>query len=119
MDRQQTEEFSKLIEKIKYSNTAIIVEGKKDKAALNKLGIMNIVELTKKPLFRIVEEISNDNKEIIILTDLDKKGKELYGKLSGDFHKYGIKINNELREFLFKNTKLRQIEGLAGYLEIS
>src|SRR3989338_9297625 len=119
MDRQQTEEFSKLIEKIKYSNTVIIVEGKKDKEALNKLGIMNIVELTKKPLFQIVEEIANNNKEIIILTDLDKKGKELYGKLSRDFHKYGIKINNELRNFLFKNTKLRQIEGLPSYLEIS
>ncbi len=119
MDRQKTEEFSKLIEKIKYSNTVIIVEGKKDKAALNKLGIMNIVELTKKPLFQIVEEIANDSREIIILTDLDKKGKELYGKLSRDFNKYGIKINNELRNFLFKNTKLRQIEGLSSYLEAS
>ena len=119
MDNQKTEEFNKLIEKIKNSGTAIIVEGKKDRAALEKLGLTNIQELSKKPLFQIVEEVANENNEIIILTDLDRKGKELYGKLSRDFHKYGIKINNELREFLFKNTKLRQIEGLAGCLEIS
>ena len=119
MKNQQAEEFSNLIEKIKDSNMVIIVEGKKDRISLEKLGLTNIKELSKKPLFQIVEEIANENNEIVILTDLDKKGKELYGRLSRDFHKYGIKINNELREFLFRNTKLRQIEGLAGHLEIS
>lgn len=110
------EELYKLIESIKDSNTLVIVEGKKDKSALNKMGINNIIELSKKPLFQIVEEISNSNEECIILTDLDKKGKELYGKLNSDLQKRGIKVNNKLREFLFKNTKLRQIEGMEAYL---
>ena len=116
MDKK--EEFNKLIEKIKNSNTLIIVEGKKDKIALQKLGLANIIELNKKPLFQIVEEISNSNDECIILTDLDKKGKELYGKLNSSLQKHGVKVNNKLREFLFKNTKLRQIEGMDSYLEI-
>ena len=117
MNKETAEKFNKLIEETANSNILIIVEGKKDRIALEGLEIKNIVELNKKPLFQIVEEITEGNKEIIILTDLDKKGKELYGKLSKDFHKFGIKINNELREFLFKNTKLRQIEGLTAYLE--
>ena len=109
--------LNSFIEKIKDSNTLIIVEGKKDKSALQKLGIFNIVELNKKPLFQIVEEIANSNDECIILTDLDKKGKELYGKLISNLQKNGVKVNNKFREFLFKHTKLRQIEGINTYLE--
>ena len=113
---KETEEFIKHIEKIKNSNTIVIVEGKKDRAALNKFGITNIIELTKKPLFQIVEEVADSNEECIILTDLDKKGKEIYGKLNSDLQKHGVKVNNKFRNFLFKNTKLRQIEGMDTYL---
>lgn len=115
MDKK--EEFSNIMEKVKNSNTLIIVEGKKDKTALQKLGLSNIIELNKKPLFQIVEEVSGSNEECIILTDLDKKGKELYGKLNSDLQKHGVKINNKFRDFLFKHTKLRQIEGIDSYLE--
>ena len=111
MDKK-IEEFQNFVDKIKNSNTLVIVEGKKDRIALNKISINNIVELNKKPLFQIVEEISDSNDECVILTDLDKKGKELYGKLNSDLQKRGVKVNNKLREFLFKNTKLRQIEGI-------
>ena len=116
--QEKIEEFNNLIEKIKYSNTLIIVEGKKDKIALQKLGISNIIELNKKPLFEIVEDIANSNDECIILTDLDKEGKQIYSKLNSNLQKNGVKVNNKFREFLFKKTKLRQIEGLDSYLEI-
>lgn len=111
------EEFKKHIDKIKSSNILVIVEGKKDRNALESLGISNVVELSKKPLFQIVEEIAGSNKECIILTDLDKKGKELYGKLNSNLQRHGVKVNNKFREFLFRNTKLRQVEGLGSYLE--
>ena len=114
---QKTEEFNNHIEKIISSNTLVIVEGKKDRIALEKFGIRNIVELNKKPLFQIAEEISNSNDECVILTDLDKKGKELFGKLNSGLQKNGVRVNNQLREFLFKHTKLRQIEGLDSYFE--
>ena len=109
-------ELHNFIEKIKDSNMLIIVEGKKDKAALQKFGIDNIVELSKKPLFQIVEEVSHSNEECIILTDLDKEGKQLYSRLNSYLQKNGVKVNNKFREFLFRNTKLRQIEGIYSYL---
>ena len=115
---KKIEEFNSFIEKIKSSNILVIVEGKKDRASLQKLGISNIMELSKKPLFQIVEDIANSNDECIILTDLDKKGKEIYGKLNSNLQKNGVKIDNRLREFLFKNTRLRQIEGIDTYLEV-
>src|SRR3989338_2793007 len=111
------EKINFLIEKIKNTNILVIVEGKKDRMALQRLGIKNIAELSKKPLFQIVEEIANSNKECAILTDLDREGRQLYSKLNSNLQKNGVKINNKLREFLFRNTKLRQIEGINSYLE--
>ena len=115
MDRK-TEELWNLIEKVKSSGILVIVEGKKDRAALNKLGIDNVIELSKKPLFQIIEEVSNSNKECVILTDLDKEGKEIYGKLNSQLQHHGVNVNNKLREFLFRHTKLRQIEGIDSYI---
>ena len=110
------EELNKEINKFKETGRIIIVEGKKDRRALEKLGFKNIVELNKKPLFQIIEDISNKNKECDILTDLDKKGKELYGKLNSGLCRYGVKVDNKFREFLQKNTRLSHIEGLFNYL---
>ena len=110
-------DFQDYIEKIKEFNIVIIVEGGKDKTALQKLGISNVIQLNKKALYQIVEEVANFNEECIILTDLDKKGKEIFGKLNSDLQKNGVKVNNKFREFLFRHTKLRQIEGIDSYLE--
>jgi len=117
MNRQDKQEFTDIIQRIKESNIQVIVEGKKDRKALNAYGINNIIELNQKPLFQIIEEVSSSNSECVILTDLDRKGKELFGKLNSGLQQKGIKINNTLRDFLFRSTKLRQIEGLASYLE--
>ena len=78
--KKNIEELQGFIDKIKDSNVLVIVEGKKDKTALQKLGINNVMELSRKALFQIVEEVASSNKECVILTDLDKKGKEIYGK---------------------------------------
>jgi 5S rRNA maturation endonuclease (ribonuclease M5) len=128
------------VEELKHCGKIIVVEGKKDILALKKLGVdeKNIIPLNK-PLFEIVEDIVNknnnknfeknkkiknninknkkNNKEIIILTDLDKKGKQLYGKLKKDLCKNGCKIDHYFREFLQRKTKIRQIEGLPRYIE--
>ena len=108
-------ELDQWIEKLKKEKKWIIVEGIKDKKALEILGIINIITL-KKPLYAVVEEIVSKAKEVILLTDLDPKGKELFARLSKDLQKQGVKIDNKFREFLFKETKLRQIEGIVSYL---
>ena len=111
------QDFIEQIKKFKKDskNKIILVEGKKDKAALAALGIKNIITL-KKPLYQIIEQIVKSNKECILLLDLDKKGKQLYARISSKLKQFGVKIDNSFREFLFK-TKLRQIEGISKYLE--
>ena len=112
-----SEELISFIEKLKESNKLIIVEGEKDKKALETLGIKKIITLNKEPLFKIAENISKEHRDVIILTDLDKKGKQLYGKLNSSLQRLGLRVDNSFRNFLLKKTKLRQIEGIISYLE--
>ena len=101
------------LQEIQEQNIPIIVEGRNDKKALQELGLENIFTLNM-PLFKIVERISG--KEVVILTDLDKKGKQLYRRIQHDCIHHGIKVNNRLRHFLFRETQLSHIEGLGTYL---
>ena len=111
------EEIMENVRKLRESSTAVIVEGIKDKLALEELGIKNIITLNKRPLFEIVEEVSDNYEKCAILTDLDKEGKKLFGKLNSGLSLHGVKVDNHFREFLFKKTKLRQIEGIDSYVE--
>lgn len=114
---QTKEDFEKQIKKLEEDSRdkIVLVEGKKDKAALTALGISNI-KILNKPIYKIIEEIVESKKECILLLDLDKKGKEIYSKISSALKEFGVVIDNNFREFLFK-TPLRQIEGLTKYLE--
>ncbi len=109
--------FSLLIEidKAKNSDALIVVEGCKDKKALEKLGFKskNIIILHGRPFYVTVEKIKT--KECIILTDFDKKGKHLYHSLKKELVKKGVRINNRLRIILLKN-KISHIEGLATFI---
>lgn len=110
----EVEEVHKLLDEIRQKNILVVVEGLKDVRALNALSITNILSL-KKPLYAVVEDIAAIAKEVVLLTDLDEEGKKLYRVLSGDLQKHGVKVDNKLRELLFK-TPLRHVEGLAGFL---
>jgi len=101
----------KLLGDIIARDVMVVVEGNKDKRALEELGVKNI-KVLKKSLYETVEEIKDED-EVVLLVDLDRQGKKIYSRLMSDLVGFGVKINNKLREYLFKNTKLRQIEGLT------
>ncbi len=103
-------------QELKQSNIPVIVEGKKDKLALQDSGVKSIYTLSRKPIYAIAEEISSNSKECIILTDLDKKGKLLFSKLSHDLQRMGVKINNKFRNYLYKETKISNIECLNKFI---
>lgn len=110
----EVEDILEFLDEIKQKNLLVVVEGLKDVRALNELGITNILSL-KKPLYAVVEEIASKAKEVVLLTDLDDEGKKLYHELSRGLQRHGVKIDNRLRELLFK-TPVRHVEGLSGYL---
>ncbi|MFH1510469.1 MAG: toprim domain-containing protein [Candidatus Woesearchaeota archaeon] len=110
------DEFCQWRDKLVAGGKPIIVEGKKDLAALRSIGVTNqIFLLNKKPLFAVVEDVVSVAKDVVILTDLDDEGKMLYSRLRHDLGRFGVRIDRKFREFLFKETRLRQIEGLRSY----
>lgn len=110
-------EFEKELEILKESSEEkiVVVEGIKDKKALEKLGVKNIICLTK-PLYQIAEIIQKKGRPCILLLDLDKEGKRLYSILNHDLNQFGVQIDDRFRKFLF-TTSLRQIEGIGSYLK--
>lgn len=111
---KELDEIEELLTQIRDSDKIVIVEGIKDRRALKEFGIENVITLNK-PVHQIVDRVSSE-KEVVILTDLDREGRHLYSQLKKSLDRIGVKVDNRLRELLFKKTELRQIEGLAGYL---
>ena len=125
--RQEAEQLREHINTMIRDENIVVVEGIKDKKALEEFGIRNILVLNKRPLYAVVEKVATvvdktkkltgEKISVVILTDLDKTGKKLYGKLNSDLQHFGVRIDNKFREFLFDETKLRQIEGMKKYVE--
>lgn len=111
------EELVSWLERTREEGTIVIVEGKKDREALSAFGIKRVKVLSKRAIYKVVEETAKAAKKAIILTDLDKEGKRLFGILNHYLNQHGVHVDKRFREFLFKNTKLRQIEGIARYAE--
>lgn len=105
------------LRKLRQTDAPIVVEGPKDERALVALGAKRIVRLSRKPLFAIAEEVANEYDNVILLTDFDKKGKELYGRLSKLFNRLGVKVDSYFRETLQKHARISHIEGLYTALK--
>ena len=105
----------------KYFNYPVIVEGKKDVSSLEVVGFKRIYAINQNSVSlgerveQIAFEIGRKNK-ICILTDFDKKGKELYFLLKKLFQEQGMQIDSSLRSLLFR-AGISHIEGLAGFIE--
>lgn len=104
-------------EKLANSKKLVIIEGPRDEHALHLLEITNTYALNKKPLYKVVEEVAEQSKEVVILTDFDAEGKKLFAKLNTDLQKHKINVNTYFREFLYLNTSIRHIEHLTGYIK--
>lgn len=99
----------------------ILVEGKKDEEALEKLGIEgNFIKVsgTSLKLFEIAELAANSSSKVIVLTDFDKKGNELAKRLSKDIQSLGSHPNLQIRNSIMGMTRryIKDIESLPRHL---
>jgi 5S rRNA maturation endonuclease (ribonuclease M5) len=105
----------------KYRDFIFIVEGKKDTAALRALGFEKVYEIHQTGITiheRIANIISNLDKKdtVCILTDFDKKGKQLHLIIKTEMQDFGVKLDSTLRNIL-QRTNVSHIEGLDSYVE--
>ena len=102
------------VARISENGTLVLVEGKRDRQSLQRLGLINIQSLDG-PLFEVVERIARDHRDVVLLVDLDAEGRKLYRRLAHDLAAHGVRVDDALRNLLFQ-TPLRHIEGLATFL---
>ncbi|WP_457622878.1 toprim domain-containing protein [Persephonella sp.] len=101
---------NKLLQTSLNPKTVILVEGKRDKYNLRKIGIKNVIPLQGKKFYDILEIVEDCN-EVILLFDLDKQGEKIFLKFYKILRREGIPVNIEFREYL-KNFGVKEIENL-------
>ncbi len=118
------EEIENILIKVKEENDKgipVIVEGRKDVEALNKLGITGrIIQLKsgRRSIFNRLEYDITDE-EIVVFTDFDTRGTELARTIRTHFERKGKKANMLLwkRMRRLASRSLKDVEGLPSYLE--
>jgi len=102
------------------SGTIIVVEGRRDVESLRSLGIKGDIKLSsQQPLLDFTEVLSRCGKDIVILTDWDRKGGMAARKIIDYLNSYGIMPNTDIRArigFLVKK-RIKDIESLSRYIE--
>lgn len=108
--------FELLIDKLREFDGVIIVEGLRDEVALRKLGVRaEVIRLSRLPLSEVAL-IASQYHEVMILTDLDRKGEELAKKLTQYLEGYKCRVDTETRRELKMIAKkdIKGIEDLYG-----
>ncbi len=101
------------------SGAIIVVEGRRDADSLRSLGINGDIRLAcSRPLLEFTEQLSKSRKEIVLLTDWDKKGGITARKIINHLLTYGIMPNTDLRSRIGSLVKkrIKDIESLNKYV---
>jgi len=98
----------------------IIVEGKRDVEALRRLGIEGrIVASANRSNADIVDAVGMIGREVVILTDWDRRGEALKDDLVVKLSSWGITPNLEIRRRIFSivGRIVTEVEDLADFME--
>lgn len=121
-DIERLEKIEKIILELQAlagRGAVIVVEGRRDADSLRSLGIKGEIKLSsQRPLLELTEFLSKSGKEIVILTDWDKKGGIMAQKIKKHLLAYGITPNTAIRSGIRNLVKkrIKDIESLNNYV---
>ena len=106
------EKVVKLIKEL--SKRIIIVEGLKDEKALKQLVKTQLIRCNANP-----NSVSSKikGKEVVILTDFDEEGENLFKKIKTNLQANKIKVNESLRREFYNIFKIVKIEELTSLVK--
>jgi len=98
-----------------------VVEGPKDAEALRSIGVTGAITCIKAGRATLpdsIEKLASISSELILLTDFDRGGRELLGKVARNLEQTGrhpnlhfwLKLNGLI------SNQIKDIEGMASYL---
>ncbi|MEM1551416.1 MAG: toprim domain-containing protein [Candidatus Bathyarchaeia archaeon] len=120
------EQILQILEQLAEENKSgkpILVEGRKDAEALKELGINGQMIFAKtggKNLLDVISEIeASKTREVIMLLDFDRRGRELTENIKQHIEKMGVKANLYywLRLSSLVGKEVKDVEGLAKYMK--
>lgn len=118
--KKSLEDLEKALIELRDENkrVSIVVEGDKDIDALRKLDITGtiITVNTGTSLTDFCDRIADSYKDIIILTDWDRRGGYLCHTIKKNLEGR-VNCNTYYREVFAKNSMIRTIEGLPSWIE--
>lgn len=116
---EMLEEFILELQALSDTGAIIVVEGRRDVESLRSLGIRGDIKLSsQQPLLDFTEQLSRSGKDIVLLTDWDRKGGMVARKIIDYLQAYGIMPNTDIRArigFLVKK-RIKDIESLSKYM---
>jgi 5S rRNA maturation endonuclease (ribonuclease M5) len=117
--KKSLEELEKLLSELQEENKSIpiIVEGDKDVAALRKLDIKETIISTNtgRPLADFCDRIAEQYRDIIILTDWDRRGGRLCHTIRKNLEGR-VNCNIKYRELFARYSMIRTVEGLPSWI---
>ena len=121
-DKEQIGLFFKVVRDLKELNryVPVLVEGKRDRDALRRLGLEGTILLLHQGLnlYEYSEELAQQYDRIIILLDWDQRGEELYQKitsyLKGHFEEFSF-IRETLKRL--SDDRFYEVEHLSEVLK--
>jgi len=123
---KRLERINKLLERLEKQSakgTPIVVEGRNDVTALHRLGITGDIILAKtsgKSFLDVIGEIEQrKSREVVLLFDFDRRGKEWTQRMASCLETMRVTPNLVFWRMLLAlvGRDVKDIEGLATYLE--
>jgi|SRR5665648_158622 len=123
-DAQRLENVLEIVEELRSlakNGAIIVVEGIKDRRAMESLGINEGIEtlVGQESLLNFSERLAQHNRPIILLTDWDRTGAKIASDLATYLRPTGCNVDYELRAKLSKLVRkyIKDVEGLPVYVE--
>ena len=115
-EKEKLKRFSRQLERIlaELKKSVVFVEGIKDKQALGKFGICEVLTISGNLRLSCMAASEKGVKKVVILTDNDERGDELAREAEQELTRYGIKFDAETRKTLGTILDMRNIENLEN-----
>lgn len=120
---ERLERLEKVLDELReLSETVpVIVEGRRDVAALRRLGVSrNVIALNKgSSVFSFCEALSENHSEAVVLSDWDKRGGQIARRLKEALKANGVRTVEHIRMqmVILSKKEVKDIEGLPAFIE--
>jgi len=105
--------WKRILQCLEEGEREVIVEGKRDRIALQKLGIRNRITLINQSPDVVAGRVaSHGASEAVVLTDFDRTGEELAHRITEALESHGVKPDLDIRR------RLRYIFGVLFIEEL-